>query len=103
MKKLEVDWIDGDDELNAEEKHLLDSRLADHDRDPGVCHPLGRSQIPLASALCSMSFRVLLRPEAETDIGDAATWHEEQKAGLGSEFAEAVFHAIDGLAANPGL
>jgi len=48
-----------------------------------------------------MSFRVLLRPEAEADIGDAATWYEEQKAGLGREFVDAVFHAIDGLSANP--
>ena len=48
-----------------------------------------------------MSFRVLLRPEAETEIGDAATWYEEQKAGLGNEFVDAVFHAVDGLSANP--
>jgi hypothetical protein len=33
--ELEGDWIDGDDELTPEEKHLLDSRLADHDRDQG--------------------------------------------------------------------
>jgi plasmid stabilization system protein ParE len=50
-----------------------------------------------------MSFRVLLRPEAEADIGDAATWYEEQKAGLGREFVEAVFHAVDTLSGNPLL
>ena len=32
--EVEGDWIDGDDELTPEEKRLLDSRLADHDRDP---------------------------------------------------------------------
>jgi putative addiction module component (TIGR02574 family) len=32
--ELEGDWIDGDDALSAEEKQLLDSRLADHDRNP---------------------------------------------------------------------
>ena len=46
---------------------------------------------------------MILRPEAETDIGDAATWYEEQKAGLGGEFVEAVFHAIDALSVNPLL
>jgi plasmid stabilization system protein ParE len=50
-----------------------------------------------------MSFRVLLRPEAEADIGDAATWYEEQKAGLGREFVEAIFHAVAALSANPLL
>jgi toxin ParE1/3/4 len=50
-----------------------------------------------------MSFRVLLRPEAEADIGDAATWYEEQKAGLGREFVETIFHAVDALSVNPLL
>ena len=50
-----------------------------------------------------MSFRVLLRPEVEADIGDAATWYEEQKEGLGREFVEAVFHAVDALSGNPLL
>ncbi len=50
-----------------------------------------------------MSFRVLFRPEAEADIGDAATWYEEQKSGLGSEFAKAVSHAVDALSINPLL
>ena len=50
-----------------------------------------------------MSFRVLLRPEAEADIGAAATWYEEQKTGLGCEFVEALFQAVDALSANPLL
>jgi putative addiction module component (TIGR02574 family) len=37
--ELEGDWIDGDDELSPEEKHLLDSRLADHDRNPASAVP----------------------------------------------------------------
>jgi len=37
--ELEGDWIDGDDELSPEEKHLLDSRLANHDRDPASAVP----------------------------------------------------------------
>ena len=37
--EVEGDWIDSDDELSAAEKHLLDSRLADHDRDPASALP----------------------------------------------------------------
>jgi len=37
--EIEGDWIDGDDELSAEEKYLLDSRLADHDRNPAPAVP----------------------------------------------------------------
>lgn len=37
--EIEGDWIEGDDELSPEEKHLLDSRLADHDRDPASAIP----------------------------------------------------------------
>jgi putative addiction module component (TIGR02574 family) len=37
--EIEGDWIQGDDELSPEEKHLLDSRLADHDRDPASAIP----------------------------------------------------------------
>jgi putative addiction module component (TIGR02574 family) len=37
--EIEGDWIDGDDELSPEEKHLLASRLADHDRDPASAIP----------------------------------------------------------------
>ncbi len=37
--EVEGEWIDGNDGLSAEEKHLLDSRLADHDRDPASAIP----------------------------------------------------------------
>jgi toxin ParE1/3/4 len=50
-----------------------------------------------------MSFRVLLRPEAEFDISEAATWYENQRGELGGEFLEAVFQAVDSLSANPLL
>jgi putative addiction module component (TIGR02574 family) len=32
--ELEGDWLDGDDALSPEEKHLLESRLAKHDLNP---------------------------------------------------------------------
>jgi putative addiction module component (TIGR02574 family) len=37
--ELEGDWIEGGDELSPEEKHLLESRLAGHDRDPASAVP----------------------------------------------------------------
>jgi len=37
--EIEGDWIDSDDELSPEEKHLLDSRLAEHDRNPASSIP----------------------------------------------------------------
>jgi putative addiction module component (TIGR02574 family) len=37
--ELEGDWIDGDDELGPEEKHLLDSRLADYEHNPDLGIP----------------------------------------------------------------
>ncbi len=39
LSEFEGDWIDGDDELTPKEKHLLDSRLADHERDPASAIP----------------------------------------------------------------
>jgi len=37
-----------------------------------------------------MSLPILLRPEAKADLLAARDWYEQQRAGLGDEFAEAV-------------
>jgi putative addiction module component (TIGR02574 family) len=37
--EIEGDWIDCDDPISPEEKHLLESRLASHDRDPASAVP----------------------------------------------------------------
>src|SRR5438128_1929319 len=37
-----------------------------------------------------MSHRLIIRPEAEADIDEAASWYEEQREGLGDEFLRAV-------------
>jgi putative addiction module component (TIGR02574 family) len=37
--ELEGDWIEGADALSPEEKQLLESRLAEHDRDPASAVP----------------------------------------------------------------
>ena len=38
-----------------------------------------------------MTWRIVLRPEVETDIGEAAAWYESRQAGLGLRFADAIF------------
>jgi toxin ParE1/3/4 len=50
-----------------------------------------------------MSFPVVLRPEAEADIADAAMWYDNQREGLGGDFVEAIFRAVDVLSENPQL
>ena len=37
--EIEGDWIDADDALTPEQKLLIDSRLADHARDPASATP----------------------------------------------------------------
>jgi len=64
---------------------------------------MGGGEGASAGPVRPMSFRVLLRPEAEVDIGEAATWYEDQQSGLGDEFLEAVVQAVDALSANPLL
>lgn len=41
-----------------------------------------------------MSRRLIVRPEAETDITEAALWYEERAAGLGLELVDAVGAAV---------
>ena len=37
-----------------------------------------------------MKYAVHIRPDAETDIEEAATWYEKQRSGLGDEFLDEV-------------
>ena len=37
-----------------------------------------------------MAHRLIIRPEAEADIADAAVWYDDQQSGLGNEFIEQV-------------
>ena len=48
-----------------------------------------------------MSFDVVVRPEAEGDIAEAAAWYDEQQPGVGDEFSDAIEAAIDTLAVTP--
>jgi plasmid stabilization system protein ParE len=44
---------------------------------------------------------VRLRPEAEQDLADAATWYEEQRQGLGYEFLDEVLTLLPNIAETP--
>jgi len=46
---------------------------------------------------------VHFRPDAETDVADAAAWYESQKAGLGAEFLDEILNTCSGIAENPEL
>jgi toxin ParE1/3/4 len=50
-----------------------------------------------------MSWRVVIRPEVERDVAEAASWYESKQAGLGAEFVEEVIQVWDALAENPLL
>lgn len=44
-----------------------------------------------------MSYRLIIRPEAELDIQAAFEWYEAQTPGLGSEFIRAVDTCLSGI------
>ncbi len=50
-----------------------------------------------------MSWRVVVRSDAQRDVAVAAQWYEAQQEGLGSEFREAVIKVLDELSDNPLL
>ncbi|HKO99507.1 MAG TPA: type II toxin-antitoxin system RelE/ParE family toxin [Pyrinomonadaceae bacterium] len=48
-----------------------------------------------------MRYRIVVRPEVDTDLIKAEAWYEQQEAGLGRKFLGAVRDAIDRLSTNP--
>ena len=48
-----------------------------------------------------MTYRLLLRKEAQDDLSDAASWYEEQRLGLGGEFLDEARAAFSRIEANP--
>jgi toxin ParE1/3/4 len=50
-----------------------------------------------------MNWRVVIRPEVEQDVAEAASWYDSRQAGLGAEFVEDVIRVWDALEANPLL
>jgi plasmid stabilization system protein ParE len=48
-----------------------------------------------------VTVEVRLRPEAEEDLAEAATWYEAQLAGLGQQFLDEVLATLANLAEMP--
>lgn len=50
-----------------------------------------------------MKYRLVVRPEVDTDLLNAERWYDEQQPGLGREFLASARHAMIRLARNPLL
>lgn len=48
-----------------------------------------------------MSARLVVRPEAVTDLGEAIKWYEMQRPGLGSLFKRAVWKRVRQIIESP--
>jgi plasmid stabilization system protein ParE len=48
-----------------------------------------------------MTRRLVLEPEAEAEIAEAASWYEARSAGLGPEFLRAVEDLLVAIQRNP--
>lgn len=50
-----------------------------------------------------MSWSVVVRPQVEADIVEAAAWYDAQQLGLGQEFEIEVLNTIEAIAQNPEI
>jgi toxin ParE1/3/4 len=48
-----------------------------------------------------VKWRLVIRPRAETDLREARTWYESQRAGLGAEFLAEIDATIQVLIRDP--
>ena len=48
-----------------------------------------------------MTYRLEIRPDALTDIEQAARWYEERASGLGTKFERETLETIDSLSLHP--
>jgi len=48
-----------------------------------------------------VSYNLEIRPDALSDIAEAANWYDEREPGLGVEFVRAIREAIGSLSLNP--
>jgi len=46
---------------------------------------------------------VHFRPDAETDVADAAAWYEVQQSGLGAQFLDEILSTCDSISENPEI
>jgi toxin ParE1/3/4 len=50
-----------------------------------------------------MTYALILKPDAERDLADAADYYDRQRTGLGDQFLDAVRDALAVLKNNPFL
>ena len=50
-----------------------------------------------------MKYRLVVRPEVDADLLQAEDWYEQQQAGLGREFLQAIREKLASLPHNPLL
>ena len=50
-----------------------------------------------------MTQRLVVRPEAESDVASAAKWYDEQRPGLSLEFRSALDHTLSMIQGNPEI
>ena len=48
-----------------------------------------------------MSLQIVIRPEAEAEMGEAFDWYEEQVLGLGSDFLLSIDAILNSIIRNP--
>jgi toxin ParE1/3/4 len=48
-----------------------------------------------------MTYRLIIRPEAETELTEAFDWYERRVPGLGADLLAAVDAAIDSILGHP--
>jgi len=61
----------------------------------------GGDEEAFAGAVSKMIWRVVIRPEVERDVAEAARWYESRQAGLGAEFVEEVIRVWNALESGP--
>ena len=50
-----------------------------------------------------MTFRLIIRPEAELDLAEGRDWYESRREGLGAEFLTAVDKVFNSIRATPEM
>jgi plasmid stabilization system protein ParE len=48
-----------------------------------------------------MTYRLIIRPEAEAELAEAFDWYERRVPGLGADLLVAVDTAVDSILSNP--